>query len=451
MTDLFASDDGRNLLEDLVKRAQAAGADAADAVLFEGQSEHLSWRLGKLEDTERSENQDLGLRVFMGKRQAIVSSTDLSPATLDILVERAMDMARVAPEDPWCGLGDAADLARPPFAELDLFDPTEVTGDMLREQARAAEEAALAVEGVSNSEGAGASWSASRFTLVTSTGFSGSYRTSSQGVSVSVLAGQGTAMERDYDFSSARHWQDLESPELVGQRAGIRAVRRLNPKKPRTARIPVVFDPRVSRSLIGHLAGAINGQSIARGTSFLKDRMGAAIFASGITVTDDPLRRRGLSSRPFDGEGAATRPLDLVADGVLKSWVLDSASARQLGLRSTGHARRGTSGPPGPGTSNFFMAPGKVTPRELMADIRDGFYVTELIGMGVNGVTGDYSRGAAGFWIENGEIAYPVSEMTIAGNLVDMFKALTPADDLEFRYGTDAPTLRVEGMTVAGS
>src|SRR5690606_7718437 len=256
------------------------------------------------------ENQDLGLRVLIGKRQAIVSSTDLSPATLDILVERAIDMARVAPEDPWCGLADPAELASGALPDLDIFDPTEVTGDMLRERARAAEEAPLAVEGVTNSEGAGASWSASRFTLVTSTGFSGSYRTSSQGVSVSVLAGSGTNMERDYDFSSARHREDLESAELVGRRAAERAVRRLNPRKPRTARVPVVFDPRVSRSLIGHLAGAINGQSIARGTSFLKDRMGTAVFPARVTVTDDPLRRRGLSSRPFDSEGVATRPLD---------------------------------------------------------------------------------------------------------------------------------------------
>ncbi len=451
MSDLFSSDDGRNLLEDLVSRARRAGADAADAVLFEGRSEHISWRLGKLEDTERSENQDLGLRVLIGKRQAIVSSTDLSPATLDILVERAIDMARVAPEDPWCGLADPAELASGALPDLDLFDPTEVTGDMLREQARAAEEAALAVEGVTNSEGAGASWSASRFTLVTSTGFSGSYRTSSQGVRVSVRAGSGTNRERDDDLSSARHREDLESAELVGRRAAERAVRRLNPRKPRTARVPVVFDPRVSRSLIGHLAGAINGQSIARGTSFLKDRMGTAVFPAGVTVTDDPLRRRGLSSRPFDSEGVATRPLDFIADGVLTSWVLDSASARQLGLRTTGHARRGTSGPPGPGISNFYMAPGKLSPAELMADIREGFYVTELIGMGVNGVTGDYSRGAAGFWIENGAIAYPVNEVTIAGNLKDMFAALAPANDLEFRYGTDAPTVRIEGMTVAGS
>lgn len=443
--------DKLDLLASLIDEARRMGADAADAVLFEGQSQQISVRLGAVEDVERSEAQDLGLRVFIGQSQAIVSSTDFTRASLSVLVERAVAMARNAPADPFCGLADPADLARPPFPDYDLHDPTVVSAEELKTRALAAEEAALAVKGVSNSEGAGASAGESSVTLVASNGFAGHYRSSSHSVSVSVLAGEGTGMERDYDFSSARHLADLESPEVVGRRAGELTVRRLNPRKIKTAQLPLVFDPRVSRTLLGHLAGAVNGQAIARGTSFLKSRMGEAVFAPGIRILDNATLKRGLSSRPFDGEGLATQPLALIDDGVLRSWVLDTASAKQLGLKSTGHARRGASGPPGPGLTNLYMEPGTLSPRELMADIKAGFYVTELIGMGVNGVTGDYSRGAAGFWIENGEIAHPVSEVTIAGNLIPMFKALVPANDLVFRYGTDAPTIRIDGMTVAGS
>ncbi len=439
------------LLQSLIMEAKQAGADTADAVMFESSSEQISVRLGKVEDVERSDGQDLGLRVFIGKRQAIVSSTDLSRTSLSVLVERAVDMARVAPEDPWCGIADAEMLATPPHPDYDLYDATEVSSETLKVRALEAEDAALSVKGVTNSEGAGASSGASRITLVTSAGFAGTYRSSSHGVSASVLAASDSGMERDYDFSSARFFSDLVAPSVVGKNAGDYAVRRLNPRKVKTAQVPVIFDPRVSRSLLGHLAGAINGQSIARGTSFLKDKLGHQIFANTIRIVDDPTIRRGLSSRPFDGEGLPTKPLDLIADGVLTTWVLDLSSARQLGLQSTGHARRGTSGPPGPGLNNLYLAPGQHTPSELMADIKSGFYVTELIGMGVNGITGDYSRGAAGFWIENGEISYPVSEITIAGNLIDMFKSLVPANDLTFRYGTDAPTVRIEGLTIAGS
>lgn len=443
-------DDRLNLLADLVARARRAGADAADAVLFEADALQVTHRLGKPEDLERSESRDLGLRVFAGRRVAVVSTNDFAPAGFDALVERAVAMARAAPEDPYAGLAEP-DLLAKNWPELELDDGVEPDAAALYAQAAACEAAALAVPGVTNSEEAGASWSRARIALVASNGFAGTYAASSHGFSVSVLAGEGTSMERDYDHSSARWRADLEAPEAVGRRAGERAVARLQPRKVKTQAAPVVFDPRVSRSLLGHFAAAISGTAVARGTSFLKDRMGTKIFADGVRIVDDPHRKRGLASKPFDGEGVANRRMALVEDGVLQSWLLDTSSARQLGLKSTGHASRGTSGPPGPSGTNLYMEPGRLSPDELIADIKSGFYVTELIGFGVNGVTGDYSRGAAGFWIENGRRAYPVSELTIAGNLKDMFLRLTPANDLVFRYGTNAPTLRVDGMTVAGA
>jgi PmbA protein len=264
------------------------------------------------------------------------------------------------------------------------------------------------------------------------------------------IAGDSTAMERDYDFSSALHASDLDAAEEIGRNAGERAVARLNPRKVPTKRVPVVFDRRVAGGLVGHLASAVNGSAVARKTSFLRDKLGESLFGPGIRIVDDPLRRRGLRSRPFDGEGVAGRRLAIVEDGVLKTWLLDCATARELDLATTGHAQRGVSSSPSPGSSNLHLEGGPRSPEQLIADISEGFYVTELIGMGVNQVTGDYSRGATGFWIEGGERTYAVSEVTIAGNLIDMFRALTPANDLEFRFGTNAPTLRVEGLTVAG-
>jgi len=286
--------------------------------------------------------------------------------------------------------------------------------------------------------------------LVTSHGFHAAYLGSRHSVSTMAIAGEGLEMERDYDFASALHAGDLDDAATVGRRAGERTVKRLNPRKVDTKKVPVVFDPRVAGGLIGHLAGAINGSAIARKTSFLKDKLGDRLFAPGIRIIDDPLRRRGLRSRPFDAEGVAGRALAVVENGQLQSWFLDSATARELGLKTTGHAQRGVSSAPSPGATNLHLAPGSVTPDALIADIDEGFYVNDLIGMGVNLVTGDYSRGAAGFWIEHGELAYPVSEVTIAGHLFDVFRTLTPANDLAFRYGTNAPTVRVEGLTVAG-
>ena len=444
------SADPRNLLEDLVQRARKAGADAADAVLFDSASLSLSQRLGNPEKLEREESRDLGLRVFVGKRQAIVSTTDISATMLNELVTRAVAMARSVPEDPFCGLADPADLVRDYPKTLDLCDPVEPSPAVLRERARSAEDAARAVKGITNSEGADAGWGRGAVTMVASNGFTGSYESSHHGLSVSVIAGEGTAMERDYDYVTAVHGTDLEDGAVVGQRAGERAVRRLNPRKAATAKVPVIYDPRISSSLVGHLAGAINGAGIARGTSFLKDRLNQRIFGADVSIIDDPHRPRGLRSKPFDGEGLANQRRALIDQGMLTGWVLDLRSARQLGLKSTGHASRGTSSPPSPSLTNLYMAAGKLSPKEMIGGVLNGFYVTELIGMGVNGITGDYSRGAGGYWIEHGELTYPVSEVTIAGNLTDMFLNLAPASDLEFRHGTDAPTIRVDGMTVAG-
>ena len=443
-------DDARNLLEDLIKTAKAAGADDADALLARSVALSHAQRLGALERLEREESQDLGLRVLIGKRQAIVSSTDTSAEALDALVERVVAMARSVPEDPHCGLAAPDQIARD-LPALDIHDPEEPAPETLIERARACEEAARAVAGVTNSEGAEASWSSSEIALVASNGFSGGYGVSRHGLGVAVLAGEGLAMERDYDFTTSVHGADLDDPAEVGRRAGERTVRRLGARKAETAKVPVIYDPRLSGSLLRHLAGAINGAAVARGTSFLKDKMGEAVFADGLTVVDDPHRPRGLGSKPFDGEGIANERLAVIEDGRLTTWILDLASARKLGLETTGRASRGTSSPPGPSTTNLYLEAGGLSPKDLMADIDQGFYVTEMMGMGINGVTGDYSRGAAGFWIEKGELAYPVSEVTVAGNLKEMFRNLTPADDLEFRYATNAPTLRVEGLTVAGA
>jgi PmbA protein len=446
------SDDAEilNLLADLISKAKSAGADAADTVLVEGVSLSHARRLGKTEKLERSESYDLGLRVLIGKRQAVVSSNDRSKEALDGLVERAVAMAKVVPEDPFCGLADPAEIAHE-WPALEMLDAEEPAAERLIALAAAAEDAAMAVKGVTNSEGAEASWSRSRIALVASNGFAGSYASSGHGFSAAVLAGTGTAMERDYDYSSAVFAADLKDPAEVGRSAGERAVRRLGARKVPTKQVPVVYDPRVARGLVGHMLGAISGPSIARGTSFLKDKLGQRIFPAGVTIVEDPHRRRGLRSKPFDAEGLANRRRNLVEDGVLTTWLLDLRSARQLNLKPTGHAARGTSSPPSPAVTNLWLEPGRLTREALLADVADGFYVTELMGMGINGVTGDYSRGAAGFWIENGQLAFPVSEVTVAGNLKDMYLHLTAADDLEFKTGNDAPTLRIDGMTVAGA
>lgn len=434
----------------LVERARAAGADAGDAIYLGDASESVQVRLGKLEDVERSESEHIGLRVFCGRRSASIGSTDLGEAALDELADRAVAMARAAPEDPYAGLAPEDLLLRDAPAHLELADATEPSPAELRALAEAAEDVARSVPGVTNSEGGGANAGAAVLALATSHGFAGAYAGTSRGLSASVIAGEGAAMQRDYAWRTARHSTDVPSPQEIGALAGQRAVARLNPGRLKSGPMPVVFDPRVGGSLIGHLLGAMSGAAIARRASFLLDRLDDQLFDSAVAVIDDPLRARGLRSRPFDGEGLPVARRDLIAGGRLTGWLMDSASARQLGLAPTGHASRGASGAPGVSATNVHLAAGTLSPATLMADIADGVYVTELIGQGVNGVTGDYSRGASGFRIVNGEIAGPVAEFTIAGNLIDMFKALTPADDLEWHRTVNVPTIRVDGMTIAG-
>lgn len=431
----------------LVELARAAGADAADAVVIRSRSQSVSVRLGKVENTQSAESDDFSLRVFIGKRVASVSA---NPGfDLKVLAERAVAMAKVSPEDPWAGLADPALLATSAL-DLELYDPTQVSPDALGDAALAAEEAALATKGVSNSAGASASAGAGGLVLVTSHGFSGSYMGSRFGRSVSVIAGEGTRMERDYDFDSRLYFADLDSPENIGRRAGERAVRRINPRQVNTGEnVTVVFDPRVARGFAGIVAGAINGASVARKTSFLRDRMGQQVLKKGITITDKPLVPRGPSSRPFDGEGIRGETLTMIDDGVLQHWFLASPAARELGLQTNGRGVRGGTSV-SPSSTNLALEPGDIAPEALIRSVGTGLYVTELIGNGVNMITGEYSCGASGFWIENGELTFPVSEVTIASNLKDMFMRVTPASDIDRKYGTAAPTLAIEGMTLAG-
>ena len=436
-----------DLVARLVEAARKAGADAADAVAMMGRSAGVSVRLGKVESTEASESDDISLRVFVGKRVASVGATASSDPKM--LAERAVAMARVSPEDPFQGLADPDKLARS-IRDLDLFDPTEVGADQLREAALAAEEAALACKGITNSGGSSASAGLGGLVLATTDGFLGQYVASRFSRSISVVAGEGTAMERDYDYSSRLYYADLDTPEAIGLRAAERAVKRLGAKKAKTGPVTVVYDPRVARGIAGHLAGAINGASVARKTSFLRDMMGKQVASAAITVTDDPLKPRGQASRPFDGEGVEGQPLSMIDRGVLRHWFLSTSSARELGLETNGRGARAASSV-NPSSTNLAIEPGEQSPEELIKSVKSGFYVTEVFGQGVNMVTGEYSRGASGFWIDNGELTWPVSEVTIAGNLKDMFMHMVPASDLDRNYGTAAPTLLVEGMTLAGA
>lgn len=447
---MLSLEEAQSRAEDLVAAARRAGADAADAIYACNASTNVSVRLGALEDVERSEGEEIGLRVFIGQRSASISASDMNPAALDTLVERCIAMAREAPEDPYAGLAPEDRLLRKKLPSLDLADPFEPEPAQLKERALIAEEAARAVMGVTNSEGGGAATGRSQMALATSHGFAGAYAGTSHSTWASVLAGSGADMQRDHASHSARHLADLDDSEAVGTRAGHRAVARLRPVKIESGVMPVIFDPRIGASLVGHLIGGMVGPAIARRSSFLLESLGEALFDASVTIIDDPLRQRGLRSRPFDGEGLPVERCKLIDAGVLTGWLMDSASARQLGLEPTGHASRGGSGAPGAGVSNVHMEPGALSPGELMADVKRGLYVTELIGMGVNGVTGDYSRGAAGFLIENGAVGHAVSEITIAGSLKDMFRALVPANDLAFRYGMNVPTIRIDGMTIAG-
>ncbi|MGB1464289.1 MAG: TldD/PmbA family protein [Parvibaculales bacterium] len=437
------------LAHKLIELTKAAGADAADVLVSDSASLSVSCRMGQLEDTERAESRDIGLRAMIGQKQAFVSGSAVDGEALQQLARRAVDMAQATPQDRYCGFAPEDRLSTD-IPALDIADAYEPDADKLLSMAVACEDAARSVDGITNSEGGGSGWGRATTALVTSHGFEGAYTSTSFSTSCAVIGGEGEAMERDYASHAARHLEDLDAPEDIGQRAGERTIARLNPRKMASTKTNVVYHPRVSASLLGHLSAAISGAAIARGTSFLRDQMGQQVMSKAITIHDDPLRPRGLRSAGFDGEGVKTEKLTPVDKGVLQCWWLDSAAARQLESETNGRAARGIGGPPGPSATNLYMQAGDDSVATMLKNIGTGFYVTELIGMGVNGVTGDYSRGASGFWIENGEIAYPVSEMTIAGNLKEMFLHMTPADDLQFRRGVNAPTILVEGMALAG-
>lgn len=447
---MLSLDEAQDRANALVEAARRAGADAADAVYGCDASSSVSVRLGALEDVDRSESEHVSLRVFVGRRSASISSSDMSETTLATLVDRAIAMAKEAPEDSWSGLAPEDRLARGRPANLEIADDAEPEPADLRTRALEAEEAARGVSGVTNSEGAGAGHGRSQMALATSHGFAGAYAGTSHSTWASVLAGTGDGMQRDFASHSARFLGDLDAADAIGLRAGHRAVSRLNPRRVESGSMPIIFDPRVGNSLVGHLLGAIVGPAITRRSSFLLESLGARILPEGISIIDDPHRLRGLRSRPFDGEGLPTEERKLIDDGVLTGWLLDSASARQLGLEPTGHAVRG-GGSPGASATNVHMVGGQIGAQDLIRDVGHGIYITELIGQGVNGVTGDYSRGAAGFLIENGATAHAVAEITIAGNLKDMFANMVAANDLDFRYSINVPTLRVDGMTVAGA
>lgn len=442
MTDL-------TLLDDVLSRAKKKGATAADAVLVRSTSLSVSVRHGKTDVVERSEAAELGLRVFAGQKQAIIATTDFSSRKIDDMVARVLDMAQATPEDPYAGLADPAQLAKI-IPELDLADPVEPDPALLAKAAGEVEAAALAVSGITNSEGGDASWSRSDVAIAGTNGMSASYARTSSGISTTVLAGEGTGMQRDYDYDSAVYWSDLRDPAFIGRRAAERTVRALNPRKISSMQVPVVYEAREARDVLGHLLSAINGGTVARGATFLKDRMGELVMAPGLNLVEDPFVKRSGRSRPMDAEGLAPQRRNIIDNGILTTWLLDLRAARKLNLTPTGHGSRGVGGPPGASASNVWLEPGQASVDELIADIKQGLYLTGILGHGTNMVTGDYSRGATGFWIENGKITYPVNELTVAGNLADMFRNITPASDLERRYGVDSPTLRIEGMTIAG-
>ena len=450
MTETTTASVSTDLLNDIVQAALKAGADAAEAVSADRQSLSVGVRNGRLEDVEREESRDLGLRVFVGQRQASVSASDLSEATRTRLVERAVAMARLAPEDPHAGFAPEDRLARGPFADLDLYDASERSAEELERASTEAEAAALAVPGVAKSEGGHASWSSSRWRLVTSHGFDGDYRGTAFSLGVGVIAEKDGAMERGGESRTTRHLSDLPSAQSIGVYAGEKAVSRTGPRKIASITAPVIFENRVAGQIVSPAVGAIAGPSIARGTSFLKDRLGQRVFAEGVTLIDDPFRKRGLGSTPFDDEGVAVERRALFDDGVLTTWLLNTASARQLGMQTTGHASRGLAGPSGVSTHNLHMEAGDRDLAGLMGDAGTGLLVTSMFGPSLNGNTGDWSAGVSGFWFENGEIAYPVSEVTVAGKLPELYLRLQRGSDLEFRGSFNVPSLMFDAVAIAG-
>ncbi|ENN94239.1 TldD/PmbA family protein [Bartonella bovis] len=430
----------------LIETAKRSGADAADAVIVHSHSVRVSVHLGKVESTEASESDDFTLRVFVGKKLASVSAN--LAAYPEELAERAVAMAKASPDNLFEGLVDKGYLVTHP-KDLDLFDDFVPQSHFLTEDALKMEAAALDVKGVNNSGGATTAYGNSGLVLITSNGFCEGYRSSYFSRSCSALAGEGTAMERDYDYTTSLHFSDLEDAEVIGKNAGSRAVRRLGAIRAVTGVVDVIFDPRVAREIAGHIACMVNGASVVRKISLLQNLQGTRVMKSDVNVTDQPLRLRGNASRPFDGEGVEGQKLNIIENGVLKTWLLSSSSARELGLKTNGHGVRSGSFIQ-PASTNFAIEPGSVSPHDMIKALRNGFYVTELFGHGVDFVTGQYSRGASGFWVENGEIVYPVSEVTLGSDLLHMLAHLTPATDIDRRYATASPTLLIEGMTLAG-
>lgn len=437
---------------DLLAAARAAGADAADALVAEGVSMTIETRKGALEKAERAEGVDLGLRVFLGKRSSIVSSSDASAATVATMAERAVAMAREAPEDPWAGLAGADEIARTwDLSGLDLDDPSaDPSASALEEAARRAEAAAIGVAGVTQAE-AGASFWRGRMHLAASNGFAGGSRRSQHALSVSAYVGQGAAQDHDWAAETRVYASDLPGAEEIGARAAERALARQGARRPPTGAFPVLFDERVAAGLIGHLLAAANGAAVARGSSWLRDRLGERVLPAGMSLVEDPHRPRSLSSRAFDAEGLPTARREIVRDGILTGWTLDLSSARKLGMASTANATRGVGSPPSPSVTNTELSQGQATREELIASMGRGLVVTSLIGASINPTTGDYSRGAFGFWVEGGQIAYPVNECTIAGNLRDFLLRLTPANDARPERASRVPSLLVEGLTLAGA
>jgi len=441
-----------NLAESMVEQAIALGATQADALAVESDAFSVQVRLGEVEQTTGARDRGISLRVFHGQRSAACSTSDLSPEAVERLVRDTCELARLTEADPCAGLptGNAA----PSTIDLEMDDggvPLSIAERI--DLARRAEAAAQGADPrIVNSEGASFDSSRGEMAYARSTGFSGSYRSSSYSLSTVPVAEHGGGMQRDYWYSSGRHFADLLTPEAVGAEAARRVLRRLGGRKIATCRVPVVFDPLTAASLMGHLAGAVSGDSVYKGTSFLASRLGQPIAAPHITVMDDGLRPRGLGSRPFDGEGVPVGRRAVVENGELRTFLLDTYSAKKLGHSSTGSASRGLGGSPSPGAANFYLQPGSATPDEIIRSVRSGLYVFELIGFGVNGVTGDYSRGASGIWIENGELTYPVEEVTISGNLLEMFAQMEMiGNDLDFSRRVISPTVKIERMTVAGN
>ncbi|PIR32415.1 MAG: modulator protein [Alphaproteobacteria bacterium CG11_big_fil_rev_8_21_14_0_20_44_7] len=440
--------DIENFAAELLEKSKKKGADAADILIGNSDDISVSIRNGKLEEIERSENSGFGLRIFIGNQSAIISSSKFED--VEELTERAISMAKETPADEFSALAPNEFLATK-FADLDLLDENEPSAEILIDTAKTAESIAAAHKGITNSEGASASFATYSTLLATSNGFLRTNRSSYCGSSVSVIAGKDQEMQTDYGYSAARHFADLISPEKIGNEAATRALQKMNPRKANTGKYPIIFEPRIAKGLIGDLAAGINGASIARGTSFLKNKMDEQIFPAGVNIIDNPHMPRGLASKPYDGEGVANQQRLIIENGVLKTWLLDMRSANKLGLKTTGHASRSAGAPPSPSGTNMYMEAGNISPQELIRNIKSGFFVTDTFGMGINYTTGDYSQGASGLWIENGEIAYPVSEVTLAGNLLDIFANITPANDLEFKYSTNSPTLLIEGITLAGT